>query len=108
MSAPLHKPHNAYNIYFILERQRLICAKGLIDALEGSRGTETIKMHHQSSSDLAGYDSLSLPDLPDLPPRFEHLQLPRGWYVPGKNTKRKHVKTHGRESFPLYVTLPRL
>jgi hypothetical protein len=102
MSTPRHRPHNAYNIYFMLERLRLINEKGLVDkSLEGSSGTEITK-HPQSLFDLvAGYDFLSLPN---LPPRFEHLQLPEGWYVPGKNAKRKHVKLHGRESFALYAT----
>lgn len=44
------------------------------------------------SYDLGGYDSLVLPD---LPPRFQHLKLPTGWFVPGKNSRRKHAKSHG-------------
>lgn len=46
--------------------------------------------------DLAGYDFLTLPD---LPPRYQGLTLDHGWYVPGKNANRKHVKSHGLTSF---------
>jgi hypothetical protein len=78
----LAQPHNAYNIYFMLERYKLI------HDMEGSCGT--------AAYDLNGYDLLTLPD---LPPGFQNLQLPLGWFVPGKNSKRKHNKTHGRELF---------
>ena len=79
--------HNAYNIYLIVERSRLI------HEMEGSSGTAAVQNHQY---DLAGYDLLPLPD---LPPRFQKLQLPLGWFVPGKNSKRKHTKTHGCELF---------
>ena len=64
--------------------------------MEGLRGTAAVQNHQQISYDLAGYDFLSLPD---LPPRFQNLELPPGWFVPGKNSKRKHTKTHGCELF---------
>ena len=76
------QPHNAYNIFFILERKRLIYE------LEGS----VVDNHQQMSYDLDGYENLCLPH---LPPKFQHLHLPPGWFVPGKNSKRKHAKTHG-------------
>ncbi len=84
----LARPHNAYNIFFILERAKLIqeCVQeGYIE-----------KAHsiHQVSSDLRGYNQLVLPD---LPPRYQDLQLPPDWYVPGRNAKRKHKATHGCE-----------
>jgi len=81
----LAQPHNVYNIFFMLEQQRLFQEKG-----------GTVHQHQQLSFDLAGYDSL---DLPDLPPRFQNVQMPQGWFVPGKNSKRKHVKSHGMTSF---------
>jgi hypothetical protein len=84
----LAQPHNIYNIYFMLERQKLI------HEMEGSCGTAAVQHHTQISYDLTGYDSLTLPD---LPPRYQNLQLPRGWFVPGKNSKQKHAKTHGCE-----------
>ena len=76
------QPHNAYNIFFILERKRLIYE------LEGS----VVDNHQQMSYDLDGYENLCLPN---LPPKYQHLHLPPGWFVPGKNSKRKHAKTHG-------------
>ena len=84
----LAQPHNAYNIFFMLERYKLI------HEMEGLCGTAAVQHHQQISYDLAGYDFLTLPD---LPPRFQNLQLPLGWFVPGKNSKRRHKKTHGCE-----------
>ena len=88
----LAQPHNAYNIYFILERYKLIYE------MEWSCGTGAVQHHPQISYDLAGYDFLTLPD---LPPPYQNLQLPLGWFVPGKNSKRKHRKTHGCELFDI-------
>jgi len=82
----LHQPHNVYNIFFMLEKQRIF------QKIEESCGIAA--GDQQLSYDLAGYDSLSLPD---LPPRFQHVHMPKGWYVPGKNSGRKHVKSRGRE-----------
>jgi hypothetical protein len=84
----LARPYNVYNIFFILERARLIeevCTQG-----------SNVKSRQPSSSpvDFFGYDLLCLPD---LPPRYRFLDLPPDWYVPGKNAKRKHVATNGRE-----------
>jgi hypothetical protein len=80
------RANNFYNIFFILERQKLIQEK------EGWCGTTAVE---QRPRDLAGYECLSLPD---LPPRFQDLQLPQGWFVSaGKNPNRKHVKSHGCE-----------
>ena len=89
------QPLNVYNIYFILERQRLF------QEMKGSG--ETAADHDELPRDLAGYDFLSLPD---LPPRYQELQLPHGWFVPGKNSKRKHVRSHGCELkiwMPIFV-----
>ncbi len=61
----------------------------LIHEMEGSSGTATVQNHQQISYDLAGNDSLHLPD---LPPQFQKLHLPPGWYVPGMNSKRKKHK----------------
>jgi hypothetical protein len=82
----LHRPYHAYNIFFMLERERLI------QEMKELGGTVDAKQHHQLSYDLAGYGFITLPD---LPPRFQHVHMPKGWYAPGKNTKRKHVRTHG-------------
>ena len=48
--------------------------------------------------DLTGYDSLSLPH---LPPQFQNMQLPQGWFVPGKNSEQKHTKIHECELFDM-------
>ena len=89
----LPQPHNAYNIYFILERQRLIDEIELRmwdpDAVKEQK--EEFSLYDLTGS---GYDFLSLPD---FPPRFINLNMPHGWYVPGRNSKRKHVRSHGRE-----------
>jgi hypothetical protein len=74
----LAQPHNAYNIYFILERLKLI------HKMEGSWGTAAAQHHQQISHNLAGYDFLNLPD---LPPPYQNLQLPLGWFVLGKKIK---------------------
>jgi hypothetical protein len=81
----LHQPHNIYNIFYMLERLRLI------HKVEESCGIAAANQNQHPSYDLAGYDSLGLPD---LPPRFQHVHMPMGWYVPGKNSKRKHVRSH--------------
>jgi hypothetical protein len=79
-------PHNAYNVFFTLERLRIVDM--MMDASSSSE-SETDQLH--KSYDLDGYESLVLPD---LPPRYQHLQLPLGWFVPGRNSKRKHTKNH--------------
>ena len=75
------QPSNVYNVFFTLERFRLI------DTMADASSTKSEANHLQKSYDLDGYESLALPD---LPPRYQHLQLPMGWFVPGKNSKRKH------------------
>jgi len=91
----LPQPHNAYNIYFILERQRLIdeMESRMWDPDAVKKEKEEFSLHDLTGS---GYDFLSLPD---FPPRFINLNMPHGWYVPGRNSKRKHVRSHGLLSF---------
>jgi hypothetical protein len=79
-------PHNAYNVFFKLERFRIV------DMMMDASSSESESNEQHKSYDLDGYESLVLPD---LPPRYQHLQLPMGWwFVPGKNSKRKHTKLH--------------
>ncbi len=87
----LARPYNVYNIFFILERARIVQA-AIEHATNGA--TTPAKQLQSSSADFSGYDLLCLPD---LPPRYHDLILPPDWYVSGKNAKRKHVATHGRE-----------
>ena len=79
------RPHNVYNVFFLLERLRLI------DTTTDASSSESETNQLQKSYDLNGYESLTLPD---LPPRYQHLHLPMGWFVPGKNSKRKHTKSN--------------
>ena len=87
-SEQLSRSYSSYNIFFILERFRLLERNGWID--------HQIQQSHM----LTGYEDL---ELPPLPPKYKHLEttLPNGWYMPGKKkqTKRKHKKTHGCEYF---------
>ena len=87
------QPSNAYNVFFTLERFRLI------DTMANASSSESETNQQQKSYDLDGYESLALPD---IPPRYQHLQLPMGWFVPGKNSKRKHTKS--KNNCELYVS----
>jgi len=87
---------NAYNVFFTLERLRLIDTTTDASTCDNS---ETNQL--QESYDLDGYESLALPD---LPPRYQHLQLPMGWFVPGKSSKRKK-RTKSKNECELYDSL---
>ena len=87
------QPSNVYNVFHTLERFRLI------DTMADASSTKSEASQLQKSYDLDGYESLALPD---LPPRYQHLQLPMGWFVPGKNSKRKHTKSEN--NCELYVS----
>lgn len=82
------KPYNCYNIYFILERERFL----------QSNSDYKRKTTPPRSNFITGYELL---DMPDLPPRFENLDLPYDWYMPGKRkaVKRDRTKSHGLASF---------
>jgi hypothetical protein len=77
------QPHNANNIYFMLERQKLIHEMG------GLCGKAAVQHHQQISHDLARYESLTLPD---LPPPYLNLHLLLKWSVPEKNSKQSTQK----------------
>lgn len=92
------RPYNRYNIFFILERERLILGKG------GSTKWSV------STSDGAGPQSIlqvqSIPqefknlNLPPLPSRFAHLYVPECWCIPGISAKKRaHRRTHGVATF---------
>lgn len=81
----LSLPYNSYNVFYILERERIINERN---------GKQPIR--ESSGDDFNYYGPL---DLPPLPPRYHHLEstLVPNWYIPGarKLAKRKHVKSHG-------------
>ena len=82
---PFCRPYNRYNLYFILERERLIQMRG------GHTST-------RRSTDVV--DSSFWVELPPLPPRYDGILMPVNWYFPiKKNGKRLHRKTHGVASF---------
>jgi hypothetical protein len=86
-------PHNAYNVFFKLERFMIV------DMMMDASSSESESNEQHKSYDLDGYESLVLPD---LPPRYQHMQLPMGWFVPGKNSKRKHSKSHRNGKLDVY------
>lgn len=91
----LIKPYNSYNLFFILERARILEEKKA-----GSIASSAKMMVRFSASQAVatGYEFL---DIPPLPPRYRHLEktLAANWYDPGRNklAKRKHGKSHGGE-----------
>lgn len=84
------KPYNNYNIFFIVERELLIQA----------RGKQPSPASSSTAFNFNGYDNI---DLPAFPPRYAHLDgmLNPNWFVSGKKhlAKRKHIKSHGGEFF---------
>jgi len=93
------RPYNSYNIYFTLERFRLLMSKkkDLPNAAVLLNAKDYLP---PSKISFNGYDGITMPP---LPPRYEHLEsvLPANWYAPGKHihAKRKHTATHGLISF---------
>ena len=82
-------PYNSYNVFYILERERIIHERN---------GKQTTR-EESSDCDFNWYGSHL--EVPSLPPRYIHLEstLAPNWYIPGarKLAKRKHVKSHGGE-----------
>jgi len=94
----LQKPHNSYNLFFILERALLTdvgTERGLARPNKEGEQSSTLGKDH-----LTGYENITVPP---LPPRYASIEssLPRNWYAPGRNlvTKRRHVKKEGVLSF---------
>jgi len=83
------RPHNCYNVFFLLEREQLLQSRPAYNPV-------TAAAAHSPVPDVAGYGYL---EMPDLPTRYKGLVLPPGWYVPGRNRVRKHVKSHGLATF---------
>jgi hypothetical protein len=83
------KPYNRYNIFYMLERERM---------LQSNSSYKKKPSGDLSGKSTHGYEDL---DLPDLPPQYASLDLSSDWFVPGRrmNKKRVHKKTHGLASF---------
>lgn len=89
------RTYNRYNIYFTLERENFVLAKG------GVTKWSTMDKAKSASKQSArhGYENLNLPP---FPPRFANLNVPDDWCVPGirhLGEKRSHAKSHGVASF---------
>lgn len=70
------KPYNRYNIYFILERERLLQANPNYNRKDAC-----------AEICITGYENM---DLPHHPKQYGHLDLAADWYMPGKY-KRLYV-----------------
>lgn len=77
------RPYNHYNLYFILERELFLQARGVFPS---------------SNSVYDIQNNYGFIDLPPLPSRYASLVLPYEWYI-HKKKKRAHVKSHGIISF---------
>eukprot|EP00584_Thalassiosira_punctigera_P003452 CAMPEP_0172528424 /NCGR_PEP_ID=MMETSP1067-20121228/2824_1 /TAXON_ID=265564 ORGANISM="Thalassiosira punctigera, Strain Tpunct2005C2" /NCGR_SAMPLE_ID=MMETSP1067 /ASSEMBLY_ACC=CAM_ASM_000444 /LENGTH=334 /DNA_ID=CAMNT_0013312323 /DNA_START=1 /DNA_END=1005 /DNA_ORIENTATION=+ len=89
------RPYNRYNVWFILERERIILSKG------GSTKRSTSRPSLQRSIQK----ECERLDLPPLPPRFRHLDLPANWCLASSTKRRPHRKTHGVVAFRELVAL---
>jgi len=106
-----NRPWNRYIIYFKMEREKLIMAKG--GSTEWSKSSNeddddddtNPKPENANTANNANtaksskkptptgeYDDLTMPPLPK---RFAHLTVPRGWYIPDLAHRRPHRKSHG-------------
>ena len=77
------KPYNRYNLFFVLERERILQSHP-----EYNTSMSRIEKTHPF---MTGYENIELP--PRLPDRYAFLDIPEGWYLPGRNKKRVHKKT---------------
>ncbi|EJK74621.1 hypothetical protein THAOC_03689 [Thalassiosira oceanica] len=82
------KPYNRYNLFFILERELILQKNNpTYDPLETFRAPDF----------LTGFEGIEMPS--ELPKRYSKLVLPPGWYLPGRNKRRSHTKSHGLMAF---------
>ena len=101
------KPYNCYNVFFILERARLLEARQLGSTAASAKiARPSSPSNTDSAAALTGYEFI---EVPPLPPRYCHLEttLATNWYDPGRNKlkKRKHNKTHGGKNIHNYFLL---
>mmetsp|Transcript_614 Transcript_614/g.1274 ORF Transcript_614/g.1274 Transcript_614/m.1274 type:complete len:362 (+) Transcript_614:37-1122(+) len=82
------KPYNRYNLFFILERELILQQNNpTYDPFEQLRAPDY----------LTGFEGIEMPS--KLPERYSKLVLPPGWYLPGRNKRRSHKKSHGLLKF---------
>eukprot|EP00584_Thalassiosira_punctigera_P012057 CAMPEP_0172557028 /NCGR_PEP_ID=MMETSP1067-20121228/70989_1 /TAXON_ID=265564 ORGANISM="Thalassiosira punctigera, Strain Tpunct2005C2" /NCGR_SAMPLE_ID=MMETSP1067 /ASSEMBLY_ACC=CAM_ASM_000444 /LENGTH=321 /DNA_ID=CAMNT_0013346003 /DNA_START=1 /DNA_END=966 /DNA_ORIENTATION=+ len=86
-SMPSPRPYTTYNIFFQLERERI-----LQHDLGVTPDLNSREIFDCSDEKYGG---------PALPSRYQDLLLPQDWYIPGKalRKKRQHRATHGKISF---------
>ncbi|EJK62186.1 hypothetical protein THAOC_17213 [Thalassiosira oceanica] len=91
-----NRPLNRFNLFFILERERLLMQMN--DQGDNPAEKATEKASELPPGIATGYEGLKMPE---LPPRFKDLTLPDDWFVPGKRklVKRRHRKSHGVMGF---------
>lgn len=63
-----NRPLNRFNLYYILERERLLQSSS--DYKPGQSNAPL------PPGIITGYEGL---ELPELPPRYSHLELPKDW-----------------------------
>jgi len=73
------RPYDEYNIFFILERERLLQENNHAYSKQISFPVD--QLCPLASSSDCGFE------LPPLPPRYRHLILPKDWYRSDKNAK---------------------
>ena len=77
-----------YNLFFILEREMILQQNNpTYDPFETLRAPDFV----------TGFEGIEMPS--ELPKRYSKLVLPPGWYLPGRNKKRSHKKSHGLLAF---------
>ena len=86
-------PFNEYNLFLILEKHRISKLKELYHSKRFSRSKAAAD---ERTSKVDRYEGI---ELPKLPPRYQHLDLPDDWFVSGSKSQRSHRKLHELISF---------
>ncbi|EJK46069.1 hypothetical protein THAOC_35284 [Thalassiosira oceanica] len=77
-----------YNLFFVLERELI---------LQQNNPTYNPFETLRAPDYVTGFEGIEMPS--ELPKRYSKLVLPPGWYLPGRNKKRSHKKSHGLMAF---------
>ena len=84
---------NEYNLFLILEKHRISKLKELYHSKRFSLSKAAA---NDRTSKVDRYEGI---ELPKLPPRYQHLDLPDDWFVSGSKMQRSHRKLHELISF---------